>query len=326
MSFEKIIEKLKEERIENNKSELINKLEEELSRNPKILSKTLSFFELPLNQIFSVLSKVNFNENEEDLMKDMIKNTLKAHNVEKETILLLQNLNFDNFSLSFEELIEILGYFNNCSFLVHLCESFNEQNTSVDFDYEYELEEKDKEIQKLKQQIFTKDSPSFDLIEFPPITEKPKDYEEDILKACRDGKLSSVQWLLEKEGCDKNKKDKYGNLPIHYASRFGHLSIVQYLIEKQNVDKDAKGWKYTTPLHKACIGHLNVVQYLISKGADIDAQDADLKTPLHVAAKNGNTDIVKYLISKGANKAPKDFGDRKPYDWAANNEIKQLLI
>ena len=75
-------------------------------------------------------------------------------------------------------------------------------------------------------------------ITFLPIIEKPTDYEPDIFKACKEGKLTSVQWLLEKENEDKIKKIDSNNTPIHIASQNGHLSIVQYLIEKQNVDKD----------------------------------------------------------------------------------------
>ena len=41
---------------------------------------------------------------------------------------------------------------------------------------------------------------------FEQIEEKPKDYEPNIFKACKEGKLTSVQWLIEKENVDKNKK------------------------------------------------------------------------------------------------------------------------
>ena len=69
--------------------------------------------------------------------------------------------------------------------------------------------------------------------DFIPIKEKPKDFEPDIFKACKEGKLKSVQWLIEKEKINKNQKDEKGNTPIHIACTRGHLPIVQYLIEKQ---------------------------------------------------------------------------------------------
>ena len=165
--------------------------------------------------------------------------------------------------------------------------------------------------------------------QFSPIQEKPKDYEPDIFKACKEGKFSSVQWLLEKEHINKNViKDKYHNdEPIHIAAQNGHLPIVQYLIEKQKVDKDIKGgyWKETS-LHYACEnGRLPIVEYLISKGANINVKDINGSTPLHYAAYFGATEIVEFLLAKGANKNVLDNKGKTPYDLAANAKIRFIL-
>ena len=183
----------------------------------------------------------------------------------------------------------------------------------------------------------------------------PLDFEQDIFKASREGKLESVQWLIEKEGVDKNKKDgplySCRNAPIHYASMNGHISIVKYLIENQNVDVDLKGTSEKTPLHYACKeGHLPLVQYLISKGANIEQQSEIFEdeednfrtvsygiyhfttteyyggyTPLHLAAESGKTDVVKYLVSVGANIKSVTADGFTPRYYAKNNEIRNLL-
>ena len=57
-----------------------------------------------------------------------------------------------------------------------------------DKDYEYELHQEE-EIEKLKQKR-----------EYSSIMEQPKDYEPDINKASKEGKLTSVQWLMKKKG------------------------------------------------------------------------------------------------------------------------------
>ena len=51
--------------------------------------------------------------------------------------------------------------------------------------------------------------------------------ESDIFKACKEGKLKSVQWLIEKENVDKNIRiEDYKNdmwktdAPTHIASKF----------------------------------------------------------------------------------------------------------
>ena len=166
---------------------------------------------------------------------------------------------------------------------------------------------------------------------------KPKDLEPDIFKACKEGKLTSVEWLIEKENVDKNiKVDKsdYKNsiwkddTPIHIASKNGHFPIVQYLIENQNVDIEIKGYDEWTPLHNACWrGHLPIVEYLISKGANIEAKDTKKNgwTPLFFASRYGKTDIVKYLVSKGANKNARDEDGRTPYDYADKYGIRNIL-
>ena len=165
-----------------------------------------------------------------------------------------------------------------------------------------------------------------DIQRYKALIEKPQDFEADIFKACKEGKLTSVQWLIEEDNVDKYIKDKNSDTPIHIASENGHLPIVQYLIEKQNVDINIKGCNERTPLHKACVkGHLPVVKYLISNGANIEAKKGGGYTPLHNASDYDYPDIVKYLISKGANKNAKGNDGNTPYYFAKNDEIRNIL-
>ena len=43
------------------------------------------------------------------------------------------------------------------------------------------------------------------------------------------GKLTSVQYLVEQYHADVETRDNLGNTPIKYASTKGHLEIVKYL-------------------------------------------------------------------------------------------------
>ena len=157
-----------------------------------------------------------------------------------------------------------------------------------------------------------------DSIEFLPIKEKPNDYEPDIFKASKNGQLTSIQWLIEQENINKNKRDSEFNTPIHIASMSGHLPIVEYFIEKQNIDQDIQGSHERTPLHYACLnGHFHIVLYLISKGANLEAKNIYNKTPLHCACENGHLQIVKYLISKGSNLEAKDEEGWTPLHFAS---------
>ena len=299
-TIEQTIDKLSKE-IKGRKSKhVIDKLEETLSKNVKELSNNEHFFQLPLSNIFSVISKINFNSIEEngkifEIIHNIIKNTVNAHFEEKETILLLQYVDISQYSFSYEESFSILDIFINCSFLHHFCNLHKEIQQIPEKDFEYELKKRDKEIEVLKKQIC-----------FPLILEKPKDFETNIFKACKEGKLSSVQWLIEKENVYKNIKvektcdDLFeGDTPIHIASYNGHHSIVQYFIEKQHVEVDIKGWAEKTPLHYACQnGHLPIVEYLISNGSDANTKYTFGDYAIHFACENGHLAIVRYLIEK----------------------------
>ena len=88
-------------------------IEKQLSKNIDELSKNENYFNLPLNNIFSVISKVDFNEIEEsdkkiEIIQNIFKNLIIQHFEEKETILILQNLNLATISFSFEEIFSIL--------------------------------------------------------------------------------------------------------------------------------------------------------------------------------------------------------------------------
>ena len=348
MSIKQIVDKLRKEISGRNREDFIDDLEEMLSENAKELSINEYFFHLPLKHIFSVISRVNFISIDEDdggfdVLHNFIKNTIHAHFEEKETLLILQNIDIEQILLSYEKTFAILELFTNCPILNHFCRLHKDKQQLPEKDYEYELNQKDSEIEKLKQQnkeLQSKQN-SKSTSNFVPILEKPKDLESDIFKACREGKLTSVQWLIEKCHIDKNKRVvtvdfKLGffqdDTPIHIASLRGHLPIVEYLIEKQNVSPYIKGSIGQTPLHDACSkGHLPIVQYLIEKkNVNPNVQKNYEKTSLHDACEKGHLHIVEYLISKGSKiEAKETYYGRTPLHnasyWGHTKVVKYLV-
>ena len=74
---------------------------------------------------------------------------------------------------------------------------------------------------------------------------RPTDFVNNLFEAAKDGKLSSVIYLIS-NGTNVNSKDPsndgwhYTNsIALHYAARNGHLSIVEYLVN-QKADINAK--------------------------------------------------------------------------------------
>jgi len=97
--------------------------------------------------------------------------------------------------------------------------------------------------------------------------------------------------------------------PLHRASAGGHDSTVQFLIEKFGADKDAKTNDGSTALHLAAAGgHDSTVRVLIEElHADKEARTNDGSTALHLAATKDHKSTVQLLIQNfGANKKAKN--------------------
>ena len=118
-----------------------------------------NFFNLPLKNIFSVISKVDFNSIETndktlEIIQNIIKNTINKHFEEKETILILQELKMETLSFStYEEILSIIELITNCPLLVNFCNLYKGHKELPNKDYEYELQQKDKEIHTLKKKF-----------------------------------------------------------------------------------------------------------------------------------------------------------------------------
>ena len=153
MDIDKIIIKLRDELHGENRKDKIQDYENVLCDYGEELSKNTNFFQLPLTNINSVFSKIDFNIIDESnakvgLLQNFIKNTIESHLDEKETLFLLYSIDPSSLSLSFEEILSILILFTNCPILNQFCELCNEKQQLPEKDYEFEIQEKDKKNRK----------------------------------------------------------------------------------------------------------------------------------------------------------------------------------
>ena len=317
MSLTKVVKKYEQEINGKNRKEALEIFEDELIENIEELSKNTDFFNLSLTNIFSVISKVKFDEIEENdnimvIIQNIIKNLIKYHSKEKETILILQNINIETIPFTYKEIFSFLELITNCPLLNQFCNSYKEYQQLPDKDIEYEMKQKEKEIEKLKEKIKEEKAHS----NFSPISMRPEDFDKDIFHACMKGDISSLRWLIEKQHVNPTIQNTYKDTPIHIAAQYGHLIIVKYLDECKHVDLNIKGWFEKTPLHYACEnGYIEIAKYLVSKGAYINVKCGGGYTPLHFAAMTGNLDLISYLISNGANKYARLNNGKTPSDF-----------
>ncbi|KAI0144132.1 hypothetical protein F4776DRAFT_661226 [Hypoxylon sp. NC0597] len=87
---------------------------------------------------------------------------------------------------------------------------------------------------------------------------------------------------------------------VHWAVRGGNRAVVQMLLDN-GADIEAKDEMLSTPLFEAVYrNHEDVIRFLLENGADINARNGNGQTALQVAADRGYGTIVDLLLQKGA--------------------------
>jgi len=115
-------------------------------------------------------------------------------------------------------------------------------------------------------------------------------------------RTSTLLLLLEK-GAQVNTVDKNGATPLHTAAENNYAPFVKVLLE-HGADIEMKHKKYsTTPLHTAVLSWksgIETMRILLAAGANINAKDDTLRTPLFLALARNNTERLKFLLDNVA--------------------------
>ena len=215
---------------EKKDEKFIANLENILSSNLKEYCTNPLFYSFPIKQIETIIEKSKIND-----IYTICNILSKASEYKiEEAPLLLQCFNSQTITMDANtKIITSLSKIPICMELKELKEN------DAQIDYFFEIKEKDKEIEELKKEIkrYT----------------KPDDFVYDIFEATKNGKLSSVKYLINVMKTDPNIKDKYGRTPLHIAST---LDIVKYLIEECKADPNIQNDNGETPLKLAKNGDI----------------------------------------------------------------------
>ena len=118
--------------------------------------------------------------------------------------------------------------------------------------------------------------------------------------AASEGRSATVEFLLGQNSVQVNAKDRFGGTPLRDAADGQHSDVIKILLsaggslEMADLDVAAKLCGFVGS------GDLKGIRFYCEAGANTNAADYDLRTPLHVAACKSNTEAADILIRHGA--------------------------
>jgi ankyrin repeat protein len=93
---------------------------------------------------------------------------------------------------------------------------------------------------------------------------------------------------------------------LHFASKHGHSFLLPFLIEN-GAEVNAVNNKLNTPLHKAAShGNGECVRILLDNQAYVNCRNHKLSTPLHHAVSKNDSFSCAVLLEKGADPSIKN--------------------
>ena len=129
--------------------------------------------------------------------------------------------------------------------------------------------------------------------------------------------------LLLNKGARVLAKDKHHMSIIDLAKEYEKPATLQILLLAISSCKDSRDRKRTLLHYAAWVEDTRAIQWCIRGGSDVNARDAVLQTPLHLATKglmrgNAGTKAVDLLLANGADPTCQDCNKKAPMHYASD--------
>ncbi|XP_061838603.1 histone-lysine N-methyltransferase EHMT2 [Nerophis lumbriciformis] len=145
--------------------------------------------------------------------------------------------------------------------------------------------------------------------------------------AAKQGEVQKVLLMLM-EGIDPTYQPDSQNRrsALHAAAQRGLLEVC-YILLQAGAQIDAQDRDLRTPLLEAIVNnHIEVARYLVQNGACVYHVETDGYTGLHHSAKQGNLEIVSMLLETGqVDVNGQDNGGWTPIIWAAEHKHVEVI-
>uniref|UniRef100_A0A3Q3H2T9 BCL6 corepressor-like 1 n=2 Tax=Labrus bergylta TaxID=56723 RepID=A0A3Q3H2T9_9LABR len=117
-----------------------------------------------------------------------------------------------------------------------------------------------------------------------------------------------------------------GETLLQRAARLGYQDVVQYCLEKDIREVNRRDNAGYTALHEASSrGWTQIVQMLLKYGADVNCSAQDGTRPLHDAVASDNLPIVWLLLNHGADPTLATYSGHTPVKLAHSPSMKTFL-
>ena len=147
--------------------------------------------------------------------------------------------------------------------------------------------------------------------------------------AANEGNKDFIAPLIKAEA-DPEAQNTHKHRALHFAARKGHVGFVEQLFMRvPDLEVDPQDTDGKTPLHLAAIaGHLETIRVLQAKGAEQNVEDNSKNLPIHYAAWDGHFEVVEHFVSD-ANVNAQGYLGRTPLTISAlrgHENITRLLL
>ncbi|CAB3387453.1 Hypothetical predicted protein [Cloeon dipterum] len=155
--------------------------------------------------------------------------------------------------------------------------------------------------------------------------------EDNIFNYCvRNNKLLSVKFVRKMDPDLLNQRTQSWKTPLHLAAQHANLKMCSYLIKERGADvralngRDMEGVMHFAARNKECED--NLVEFLFNEGADLDARNSLLETPLAVALKEQNVRVAENLINLGADTTIHVKGENLMFLCVRSNNLASVEL
>ena len=150
-----------------------------------------------------------------------------------------------------------------------------------------------------------------------PSSESPSKIPTPLYYSSLCGFSALVEHLSTKHPQQVNAIGGKYKFPLLAALVGKHIKVAEILLER-GANVDIRGLTERTPLHES-IDNVGMVRSLLNKGAGVNFRQDDLRTPLHLAAHCGELEVARVLIEHKADVDSQDNEGNTPLHLLLGN-------